>query len=61
MGKTFKRKSRRFDDDFDDDYGTDSKKKATNQRKKRRIDRAIKTGDIDSLLDEADDFAELGI
>jgi len=59
MGKTFKRKSHRFDDDFDDDYGVDSKKKAVDQRKKRRIDRALKTGDIDTLLDEADDFVDL--
>ena len=59
MGKTFKRKSRRFDDDFDDDYGEFTKKKAVDQRKKRRIDRAIKTGDIDTLLEESDDFIEL--
>lgn len=54
MSKTFKKtpKNRRFDDynDFDDDRR--DKQKRERERQARREERALRTKDVDALMDE---------
>lgn len=58
MSKSYKK---RRNDDFDeyDEYG-ELKQKSVNRRKKRRFDRALKTLDIEEILEyEEDDLSRM--
>lgn len=57
MSKSYKKRPREEDQEYDE-YG-DLKQRSVDKRKKRRFTRALKTMDINELL-EMDDGTELG-
>lgn len=56
MSKTNKKFHNRFNDYYEEEYEDTLAKKKVNKSKVKRFDRALKTKDIDTLLDE--DFYE---